>query len=93
MLYFFLVVSIAVIVFVLRRRYTRITDKGVTLKSYIVKSANEESNNEYVYPNPTYQDVQVVDQSTDVVSNSTFKDAEDDKNNNIDNQFSVQLEN
>ena len=115
------------IVIVLIRRHRRISyhdkSKVVTLKSYTVKPYDEETNHESVFHNPTYQDVQGVNKSTDnVVLNPTYEDDQDnnkttetltyqddqddskttdaptyqddqDDNKNIDNEFSVQLEN
>ena len=70
---------IALIVIVLIKRHRRISNGiDITLKSYTVKRANEESNHECIFPNPTYQDVKVVDKTTDVSPNPTFQDVQDD---------------
>ena len=66
---------LALIVVVLIKRHRRISSgNDITLKAYTVKPANEESNHECIFPNPTYQDVKVIDKTTDVSANPTFQD-------------------
>ena len=80
----------------------------VTLKSYNVKPSNEEGNQQCVYPNSTYQDVQNVDRIIDISPNTTFHGVQNvDKTVDVTrnrtfqnvqdddkvNEFSVALEN
>ena len=70
---------LALIVVVFIKRHRQISSgNDITLKAYTVKPANEESNHECIFPNPTYQDVKVIDKATDVTANSTFQDVQDD---------------
>ena len=77
----------------------------VTLKSYNVKPSNEEGNQQCVYPNPTYQDVQDVDRIIHISPNTTFQGVQNvDETADVTrnrtfqdddkvNEFSVALEN
>ena len=90
-------------------KYLGKNSKGsdITLQSYNVKPSNEEGNQQCVYPNPTYQDVQNVDNIIDINPTTTFQRVQavdetadvtpnptyqDIQDGNI-NEFSVTLEN
>ena len=78
------------------------TSKIIILKSYTAMPVNEEGNDEYINPNPTYEDVHKP-ADVDVSPNPTFQDIQGDKTIDIspnpnfqdaeDNEFSVRLEN
>ena len=87
----------------MKRRQRTSHVRKVILKSCTLKPADEEGNHECIYPNPTYQDIQVSERPVDVSPNPTFQDVQDDKTIDIspnpnfqdvqENEFSIQLEN
>ena len=58
---------------VLVKCHRRNSKGSLTLQSYNVKPSNEEGNQQCVYPNPTYQDVQNVDNIIDINPTTTFQ--------------------
>lgn len=83
-LFFTVVIIVVLVVIALRMCRRRVHyDKNVTLTSYVFK---EDSS---IYPNPAQQDVH--DSDTDREVTPTDQDIQDD-DNNIDNEFSIQLE-
>ena len=82
-------------------------ESDITLKSYNVKPSNEEGNQQCVYSNPTYQDVQNVDNIIDIHPTTTFQNVQavdetadvtpnptyQDVQDGDNDEFSVTLEN
>ena len=95
-------VLILIMVKMMKRRQRTSHVRKVILTSCAIKPVDEEGNHECIYPNPTYQDIQVSERPVDVSPNPTFQNVQDDKSIDIspnpnfqdlqENEFSVQLE-